>query len=325
MVFLVAGHLFELPTELVLEIASYLHPSQLVNIALTCSHLHRQVKAELRQHQKYHFASDLSPRVILKLLQPDSRCGAINSYVRHMEIWGSRKSWEDWSTWKVLQSGELQTVSESELEPRVGPKLFIKYLDLAQELWHIPEEDAIIAQEELENGGDGFIKMLLFASYHHLQSLKFVKGEKYHTSLQWLTTAVGWSRLSGRWPPGFQSLRHVAVGVVDGHDLDKERVAGEAVDIAAILNLPNMKGFISTTSLSMKKDARSWNLIRSCCKITIFPRLLLQCNTFILILRGNSQRTFAKHFSMARRSLRQSPSEAAITTKQGDPNSTILT
>lgn len=147
-------------------------------------------------------------------------------------------------------------MSGSELEPRVGPELFIKYLDLTQELWHIPEEDAIIAQQELENGGDGIIKMLLFAFYRHIQSIKFIKrGEENHTSLQWLTRAIGWSRTSGKWPPGFQSIRHVAVGVVSGTELDSHIVSRSAVDLAAILNLPSIDSvYFNDLSQDQERD-----------------------------------------------------------------------
>lgn len=105
------------------------------------------------------------------------------------------------------------------------------------------EYDFDAVRNELESGGDGFLKMLLIASCPRLHSLKFVeRGLDLHTSLQWLTHAIGWSKASGNWPPGFQSLRDVAVGVslrarTELHSPSAER---KSIDFAGLLNMPEI-------------------------------------------------------------------------------------
>ncbi|KAM0432327.1 hypothetical protein ACHAPT_004868 [Fusarium lateritium] len=234
-----------LSTELIFLIIDYADPYSHLALALTCSILYHRSLPILDRHRAAHrVASDLQPENVLKLL----RFAVVDSleawHVRELELWGNRVTWDDWRDWDVALTGQVRLADTELVKPRLERKEILSFFSMARQWWDIPEHEFDAARNELENGGDGFLKLLLIASCPKLHTIRFAQKEKgMHTSLRWMSKAVSWSMDSERWPPGFQSLRNVAMGVSAGvpkvyDDSDDDEPSLDFVDFAAALNLP---------------------------------------------------------------------------------------
>ncbi|KAJ4315357.1 hypothetical protein N0V84_008433 [Fusarium piperis] len=235
-----------LSAELIFHIIDYVHPSSHLSLALSCTKLHRHSQAILDRHRAAHsIASDLQPETVLELLRRAGPCSVELWHVRELEFWGNRSSWEEWRVWGVSMEGLIRLVDAEPIKPNLQRDEILDLFSMAKQWWDIPEDEFDAARNELETGGDGFLKMLLIASCPRLHTIRFAKEKEYHmhTSHRWMTKAISWSMDSGRWPPGFQSLRNVLIGVstgvpaVPGENEEYELRFG---DFAAVLNLPGI-------------------------------------------------------------------------------------
>lgn len=205
------------------------------SLACTCRRLMLSSQSVLKRHQeshaKYRAASDLSPYTVPLLLRSAFGQGdPIPAWhVRSFEVWRDRT---EWSTWHDF---ELHTpmVSEEDSKPkkqRVTTEDARRYLYWFEEQLGIDLELKVL--EELlgyvEGGHDGVLKALLFAKLERLEDLKFVTrsqaGGSCLTSLRVLMAECikrGPTDIS--WPPGFCSIRKIAVGVRSGTWMDDNR------------------------------------------------------------------------------------------------------
>lgn len=239
-----------LSAELLFHIIDYVHPSSHLSLALTCSRLHRHSQPILDRHRAAHsIASDLQPESVLGLLRGAEPCSVELWHVRELEVWGDRSSSEEWRAWDVSGTGLVRLADAEPVELNLEREEIMGFFSMAKQWWDIPEDEFDAARNELETGGDGFLKMLLIASCPRLHSIRFAKEtERYmHMSLRWMAKAISWSMDSGRWPPGFQSLRNVAIGVSTGvpateeeEEPNPDELRLEFLDFAAILNLPSV-------------------------------------------------------------------------------------
>ncbi|KAJ3463264.1 hypothetical protein MRS44_008050 [Fusarium solani] len=243
--------LLGLSTELLFHIIDYVHPSSHLSLALTCSKLHHHSRPILDRHRAARsVVSDLQPESVLELLRGAESCSVELWHVRELELWGNRSSSEEWRAWDAGMTGMVRLANVEPIESNLGREEIMGFFSMAKQWWDIPEGEFDAARNELETGGDGFLKMLLIASCLRLHSIRFAKEkEQYmHTSLRWMAKAVSWSMDSGRWPPGFQSLRNVAIGVSTGvprvlEEEENHNPGGlqlEFLDFAAVLNLPGI-------------------------------------------------------------------------------------
>ncbi|KAJ4219049.1 hypothetical protein NW759_008203 [Fusarium solani] len=243
--------LLGLSTELLFHIIDYVHPSSHLSLALTCSKLHHHSRPILDHHRAARsVVSDLQPESVLELLRGAESCSVELWHVRELELWGNRSSSEEWRAWDAGMTGMVRLANVEPIESNLGREEIMGFFSMAKQWWDIPEGEFDAARNELETGGDGFLKMLLIASCLRLHSIRFAKEkEQYmHTSLRWMAKAVSWSMDSGRWPPGFQSLRNVAIGVSTGvprvpEEEENHNPGGlqlEFLDFAAVLNLPGI-------------------------------------------------------------------------------------
>lgn len=236
--------LLRLSTELLFNIIDYVHPSSHLSLALTCSKLHRHSQPILDRHRAAHsIVSDLQPESVLELLRGAESCSVELWHVRELELWGNRSSSEEWRAWDVGMTGTVQLADAEPIESNLEREEIMGFFSMSKQWWDIPEAEFDAARNELETGGDGFLKMLMIASCPRLHSIRFAKEKEdyMHKSLHWMAKAVRWSMDSGRWPPGFQSLRNIAIGVWTGvltpPEVQQEWELG-FVDFAAVLNLP---------------------------------------------------------------------------------------
>lgn len=241
--------LFEV-TELLDHVYEFLEPSWHFALARTCKSIYYRSERVLGKHRGAYkdsrIASDRYPQTLLRLFHSASCTvgpDAIEAWhVRELEIWGSRRSWDEWRSWELSPSG---TVSLTRDQVALSLPFAIGELE-----YHLERLESVmsgvqhdIACQRVRDGEDGFFKMVLISLLPRLKALKFVeRPHDGHTSFTWLKTAISWSiRNRTPWPPGFLSLRTVAVGVPTvaaqaGSDGISARVDG----LAKLLRLPNI-------------------------------------------------------------------------------------
>ncbi|SPO04624.1 uncharacterized protein DNG_07309 [Cephalotrichum gorgonifer] len=240
-----------LPLELILRIICFIdpfaNPTAVVNFACTAKRFANKLSSILARHkaahEKYGVISDLHPSVIPVLVR--SALGYSDPidawHVRSFEVWGTRRSWDEWRTFNLEEEGQ-NTVQGGEppiawtFENGEDRQLIDAFRD------QMPERDQRLAQEELQRGGDGFLKMALICHLPRLADIKVTRGEHgLNSFVVWLVKALAWFRESERWPPGLAGLRDVAIGVRSGTWRDKVWDECSPYTLAAMLRLPRLR------------------------------------------------------------------------------------
>ncbi|KAF5542135.1 hypothetical protein FNAPI_10048, partial [Fusarium napiforme] len=247
-------HLLRLSTELIYQILDYSPPTACLNLALTCAPLHSQCLGLLDLHReaysKYRITSDLSPETVIDLLQNTTKARIERWHVRELEIWGSRNGWDDWRPWVPELPGTCGLADGFPTRRGLLLQDIERYIHTALELWTFPrlnesetESEIDTIEYDLMTGQDGFLKLLLIATCPRLHSLRFAKKVRnFHTALSWMTYVINKdSAYTGNWPPGFESLRNIAVGIETDQRLDDESVDPKARDFAALFHIPNLE------------------------------------------------------------------------------------
>ncbi|SPJ73827.1 uncharacterized protein FTOL_03557 [Fusarium torulosum] len=239
--------ILSLSTELILEIFDYLSPSSYLDLALSCSALHRRCRPVLDAHRaadfKYRVTSDLHPETIIDLLKDTPSAKLERWHVRELEFWGTRHDWQDWRSFDPEPKTTYGYVGGSVTRGRFEEEEINAYVLKAHRLWESGYDDSERARSDLELGEDAFLKLLLIASCPRLHTLRYVQRDwDAHRSLQCITKATKWSRLIDYWPPGFQSLRHIQVGISTGSSIyGGEENHPNGAEFAALLHIPNIE------------------------------------------------------------------------------------
>ncbi|KAF5692953.1 hypothetical protein FDENT_2391 [Fusarium denticulatum] len=236
--------LLSLPTELITRIINLADPSTHLNHACACTHLLKCAEKVLSHHreahQRFSVISDIDPSSIPTLLRSASGITSpINAWhVQHLELWGSRWDWDEWRPWSLRKTAE-QAGAPRQRRRRVflkAPRLewviprweLAHYLKIMEEELGLPEALVDLARVEFDQGCDSVMRMLLIVLCPRLESLKFMYNRHDKVAsrrgLHWLTFVMGKSWLDSSWPPGLQSLRDVAVGLISKTCLDDEVV-----------------------------------------------------------------------------------------------------
>jgi hypothetical protein len=239
--------LLHLSPELIFQIVDYTHPSTILALALTCSTLYQQCQPVLEKHRdsykKYRVTSDLSPETVVDLLKDTPAAKIERWHVRELEVWGSRESWQDWRSWVPKLPGAYGLTDEDPSRSALDAREVQRYVRTGIDWWEFSGDDIKEVQRNLESGSDAYLKLLLIASCPRLHSIRFVKREHdTWTSLQWIGRAIRWSKtLNGKWPPGFESLQSIAVGISTGLSSSEEEVSEHNSVFAELFHIPNLK------------------------------------------------------------------------------------
>ena len=221
-------------------------PRDMVSLACTCSALNHLTRAAISRHrhafESFRYASDRDPSTILSLvrhlvLRSDP---VVGKYFRSFDIWGARLSWDEWRRIEVSEQGvKLADEEPATVLDRLTSSEIEQLLEIARQV--VGDSELGSAREELENGGDGLLNLLIIASAPRLESLTFVRRDDLlhkscqawlYKAIQWqLTLQKGWEPFSGfQWPQGLCSLRRLAVGVDTGvADENIEAVDGNLI------------------------------------------------------------------------------------------------
>ncbi|KAJ4133437.1 hypothetical protein NW768_005022 [Fusarium equiseti] len=236
--------------ELIFMIVGYNDPPDILALGLTCSDLHHRCRSLLEQHQdaydKYRITSDLSPETAVDLLN-HTLTAEINRYhVRELEFWGTRLGWKDWRSWDPAPSGNYQLAEEEPSRSAWEAQDIQRYIQKSLGLWDLNEEQIDDVQGSLESGSEAWLKTLLISLCPRLQSIKFVKrrGDSYNI-LAWVAMVIGWSVEDGwPWPPGFESLRSISVGISISqlpNEEEEEDYYDGFEEVTKLFHIPNLK------------------------------------------------------------------------------------
>ncbi|KAF5569757.1 hypothetical protein FPHYL_1746 [Fusarium phyllophilum] len=228
----------------------YCPPPTCLHMALTCTTLHHQCQKHLDLHQeayaKYRITSDLSPETVVDLLKDTTKTKIERWHVRELEIWGSRYDWEDWRPWVPKLPGTCDLADGSPTRRGLDLQDIGRYIETSLDLWTYPRFDTEAIQWGLEDGQDGFLKLILIATCPRLHSLRFVKNDiDRHTTLKWMRKVINECRRARNGPHdlhGFESLRHIAVSIETGQCLwNNTCFHRDARDFAALFYIPNLE------------------------------------------------------------------------------------
>lgn len=248
--------LTSLPTELVLRVTDFIEPPSQVSLACASRYLasccHRLFSRRRAAHEKYGVSSDLDPSTVPHLLR--SALGfadPIDAWsVRSFELWGTRDSWNDWRPFN-LRAGVPYTVQDGEpLRWSFLREETEAMVDVFKE--EMTEEEQKSARDELHEGKDGFLKAVLLTLLPRLVDVKIVSGAS-DESLSWLANTIQWGKRRATWPPGFASIRDLAVGVSSGTWKDETRESLSAYTLVSVLQLPQLRS-LHYSGLAVDED-----------------------------------------------------------------------
>ena len=193
--------LLELPPELIVHIASFLHPSAVVDFALTsraCFVCGGDALAHQKDNAKrYRVISDIKPLTIPLLMRTIYSDPDVAWYIRSFEFWGTRLNFTQWTKYRLNDfeyddTWLVPAVDEDVNNELPGTKLPEK---LDSDFWTEPEccyfrdyldsrslnpsqKDASAMFEKIMQGHDEVLKAMLLAHCPRLESLKFVMDEE---------------------------------------------------------------------------------------------------------------------------------------------------
>ncbi|KXH67007.1 hypothetical protein CSAL01_05613 [Colletotrichum salicis] len=237
-----------LPAELLVDIIEHVDVASHLNFACTCKKIPKCSAGILRRHRKAHdqygVISDLQPATLPTLLRNivRHRDPLITWHIRSLEIWGRRRFWEDWRPF-MLQPRERFDEDVLPLGWLFEDEERAEYMRLFEDMIHPDHYATCMAKQQLDEGNDGILKVLLTALCPRLNSVKYVlcyAGNR-DESLEWLASLIEMSNPLKSWAPGLRALREVFIGVRSGTWLDRGYGVHHPPDLlATILKLPSI-------------------------------------------------------------------------------------
>ncbi|CAH0058357.1 unnamed protein product [Clonostachys solani] len=245
------GLLARLPTELILNLYDELEPSSHFALATTCKLLYARSTPILEIHRNAHrhnrVISDCSLELLVRVYrsaQASVGSKAIEAWhVRKFEIWGSRETWDEWKSWEIDADGSVSLAAhEDPLPSPFGPREVADHIKERELMFHPTNDHEIIAYA-FEDGEDGYFKAMIVSMLPRLNDLVFVSHHvsKQMLTLNWLEQMIQWSLDCGfPWPPGFNSLRKVSVGV-PVFDRPEIEAVSRSMSLCTLLRLPSIE------------------------------------------------------------------------------------
>ncbi|KAK1527736.1 uncharacterized protein CCOS01_07998 [Colletotrichum costaricense] len=167
----------------------------------------------------------------------------------------------------LLPTELLIDIIDHPLEWTLEDKERAEYMRLFKDIFHPGFDDTCVADQQLGEGYDGILKILLMAICPHLSSVKYILRDEgtRDDSLKWLTSLIEMSHLAGSWAPGLRALREVSIGVRSGTWLDYDRKVNHRPDLLASHLFIDSGEFLSPGFCSALLNApRSLKTLRLC-------------------------------------------------------------
>lgn len=229
-----------LAPELVIQIFGFVDPPALIDLACTCKALEACSRDLIRKHRdahiQYRAVTDVVPQSFTNILREFTADPSLAWHVRELEVTCGRTKW---SHWRAPETGGAGDLSMSGSSPPPLPEYAftqdeqIGLLDQLREVFHFDEHEIDIAREDLRNGNDAPLKLLLLGFCHRIQSLKLTRH--FHPTSQGALERASFNKArdeprsaldyfhqavliqvqnkSSAWPMGLGSLEDLAIGV----------------------------------------------------------------------------------------------------------------
>lgn len=257
--------LVTLPPELVTCIIDFVDPSTLVDFACSSKFLAECSRDILKSHQnvhpEYRVCTDVLPTTLPGLLRKVLVDPIIAWHVRDLEFCYSRRHWGQWKPCRFeTEEGINSRGKPPPPDYAFTPDERVQYLDLLRQYFHFSEQDIDKAREDFEAGSDAPLKLLLFALFPRIRSLKCSRDSQVsgrdafdvtgnaarrpaRSHLDYLQRAIilHVEHGSSAWPVGFSSLRDLAVGVETGTDIDSFNALPPPHLFADLMHLPGLE------------------------------------------------------------------------------------
>lgn len=238
--------LLSLSNELIATIAELVHPSTIVNFALTCHRVfdcasgtlpfHRERQQLLRAHHDRH------PIDIINLLRMASTSPDLLWYIRVLEFYGSRSTWEEWKTYndyKRMRDEPRANLTSS--GPTLVSDLDLESYSQKNRLKSFTQDN----MKRIEKGDDQPLKTILIASCPSLEKVTWVAHvpdqENQPYSLLCDLISACQPLPHSLWPRGLLSLRSISLGACTEHVHPHDNLHPDLADFCRLLLLPNLK------------------------------------------------------------------------------------
>lgn len=255
----------DLAPELIIQIADFVDPPTLVDLACTCKFLESCYRDLLRKHRdasvRRRVVADVAPRSLTDMIRTAVTDPTLAWHVRDLEFTCVRTNW---SHWEEIESGRTEDIRVK------GPPLQPDYaftqdeqvalLDQLRETFLFGEQEIDMAREDLKHGNDAPLKLLLLGLCPRIRSLKFTRhfhltgrgtlerapssdvGEEPRSGLEYLHHAIIilLHNNSSAWPTGLNSLQDLAIGVDTENQTGNLTFAPSPLLITNLMKLPHL-------------------------------------------------------------------------------------
>jgi hypothetical protein len=249
-----------LAPELVLRIFDFVEPPTLVHLACSCKFLEACSRELLQKHRdtsaRIRLITDANPRDIIDILRKVIIDSGFAWHIRDLEFTQSRTQWSHWDCTEAEEIEDSATILPPDYAFTHDEQIAL--LDYLREIFHFDEQKIDKAREDLENGNDAPLKLLLFGFCPRMRSAKFARhlqltGEgtleressedlqkNPRSSLKYFHQAIliHLKNSATAWPIGLYSLQDVAIGVDIGHDTSEVPFKPSPLLVASCMNLP---------------------------------------------------------------------------------------
>jgi hypothetical protein len=254
-----------LPPELVVRVFDFVDPPTLVDLACTCKFLERCSRGILRKHRtshvRYRVVTDVAPQSLVDVLRKALSDQDVAWHVRELEFTRIRTEWSHWK--ESDDTKEVESTETSDLSPSPDYAFTqderVDLLSHLREVFQFTEEHIDMAYEDLQQGNDAPLKLLLVGVCPKIRSVKFSRNfrltgtgtigraspddlDNSRSSLEYFHQAIV-NQLQSRsaaWPVGLDSLQDLAIGVETGEETGEEAFAPSPTLFANCMQLPNL-------------------------------------------------------------------------------------
>lgn len=251
-----------LAPELIIRILDFVDPPSVLDLACSCRFLAECSRDILRKHRdisaRYRVITDVDPRSITDALRTAMLDPGVAWHVRELEFTYARTEWSHWRRSGSEGVEDAETRGPPDWSFTLAER--IELLDLLCEVLRFNERDIDAAREDLQQGNDAPLKLLLLGLCPKIRSVKFARHshrigrgglereksseapETPRSSEEYLHQAVlnNVQVKSSHWPPGFQSLRELAVGVNVESDVQGSDYSPAPSVVMDLMRLPQL-------------------------------------------------------------------------------------
>lgn len=207
---------------------------------------------------RLRLVTDADPRSISDILRRVIVDPGFAWHIRDLEFTCARTQWSHWQTTEVEGVESHAAISPPGYAFTHDEQIAL--LDHLREIFHFDEQQIDIAREDLQNGSDAPLKLLLFGFCPRIRSAKFARNfhvtgnvtlergptedlqKNPRSSLDYFHQAILVYIKANvtTWPVGFESLEDVAIGVDTRDSTNDVHFVPSPLLVGSCMNLPHL-------------------------------------------------------------------------------------